>query len=147
MRLVQRAVVMTLCFLAMLSRAGSAQIAHLPRFLRTTPPPAAALYTAVQAERGGETYRAVCAACHAKSQHTGPAFAAAWNGRKVFDLYDILYNTMPQNEPGSLTAREYLDVVAYMLSMNGMPAGASPLPSDPAALKQVHIDVRRPGAP
>jgi hypothetical protein len=48
---------------------------------------------------------------------------------------------MPQNEPGSLTPEEYILVVAYLLRMNGLPAGETELPADPAALQDVRIEI------
>jgi hypothetical protein len=34
-----------------------------------------------------------------------------------------MHDTMPQNAPGSLTAPEYIDVLAHVLSLNKYPAG------------------------
>ena len=76
------------------------------------------------------------------SAHSGPTFASTWNGRRVADLYDLLYSTMPLDAPGSLTEQQYADVVAYMLQLNGHPAGTSALPANPAALRKVRIDIR-----
>ena len=49
---------------------------------------------------------------------------------------------MPVDAPGSLTNQQYVDVVAYMLQLNGHPAGKSALAPDPAALRKVRIDIR-----
>jgi mono/diheme cytochrome c family protein len=105
-------------------------------------PAPAALYTAAQAVRGEEVYTTSCAQCHTMAQHSGGAFATAWNDRRVFDLYDIVHNTMPLDNPGGLSDQEYIDVVAYMLKLNGMPAGKSALPTDAAALKEMRIAVK-----
>ena len=48
---------------------------------------------------------------------------------------------MPQDKPGSLSDRQYIDVVAYMLQMNAMPASTVALRTDSAALKQMKISV------
>jgi hypothetical protein len=50
--------------------------------------------------------------------------------------------TMPQSNPGSLKRREYLDLVAYILSLNDMPAGGEELPATPEALKKIVIKWR-----
>ena len=124
----------------------------------TTPTGAAALapgeisaatgvFTAAQAERGRAVYTNSCARCHMVSAHSGGAFASTWNTRRVSDLYELIYNTMPLDSPGSLTAQEYVDVVAYMLQLNGHPAGKSALVPDPAALRKVRIDIRSSTAP
>ena len=103
---------------------------------------ATGVFTAAQAERGREVYTNSCARCHMASQHSGPTFASTWNNRRVSDLYELLYSTMPLDAPGSLTEQQYADVVAYMLQLNGHPAGTSALPANPAALRKVRIDIR-----
>jgi hypothetical protein len=57
------------------------------------------------------------------------------------DLYEIIRGTMPLDNPGGLSDQEYIDVVAYMLQLNGVPAGRTPLPADAAALKELRIEV------
>jgi hypothetical protein len=49
---------------------------------------------------------------------------------------------MPQNNPGSPKRREYLDLLAYILSLNDMPAGGEELPATPEALKKIVIKWR-----
>ena len=102
---------------------------------------ASGVFTAAQAARGREVYTNACARCHMTTQHSGATFAATWNNRRVFDLYDILYNTMPLDDPGSLSDQAYADVVAYILQLNGHPAGKGQLPTDPASLKKLRIDI------
>ena len=100
------------------------------------------VFTAAQAARGREVYTTSCAQCHTMAQHSGSTFAAAWNNRRLFDLYEIIHNTMPLDNPGGLGEQEYIDVVAYMLELNGVPAGKSALRADAAALKKLRIDVK-----
>ena len=100
-----------------------------------------ATYTTVQAARGKTVYESTCAHCHPPGQQSGASFAMAWDQRPVFDLYSIVRNTMPQDKPGSLSDRQYIDVVAYMLQMNAMSASTVALRTDSAALKQVKISV------
>jgi mono/diheme cytochrome c family protein len=104
----------------------------------------AATYAPAQADRGQRVYQAVCARCHSPGSQSGAAFNTAWNNRRVSDLHSILVNTMPQDKPGTLTDEQYLDVIAYMLKMNNIPAGTA-LPADPAALRTIKIGV--PPAP
>src|SRR5205085_1867798 len=42
-------------------------------------------------------------------------------------LFDLIKNTMPQTAPGTLTEGMYLDLLAYILQANGLPAGAKEL--------------------
>ena len=100
------------------------------------------VYTAAQAARGAEVYTSSCAQCHTMGQHSGSTFAAAWNNRRLFDLYEIVHTTMPLDNPGGLGEQEYIDVVAYMLQLNGVPAGKSALHADASALKALRIDVK-----
>jgi mono/diheme cytochrome c family protein len=102
---------------------------------------ASGIYSGDQAARGQQTYTAVCAACHSTSDHSGAAFAAAWGKHRLFDLYQAISNEMPQDKPGSLTDQQYIDVVAYLLQLNGMPAGVAALRADTTALKLIRINV------
>ena len=100
-----------------------------------------AIYTAEQATRGKDVYAGACVSCHAgMGNHTGPIFRARWGGRSVVELYQYVSENMPKNDPGSMSPDEYASVVAYLLQLNGMPAGATPLPTDTVALKTMTID-------
>ena len=99
------------------------------------------VYTGDQAERGKESYQQACAGCHPLDYYQGPAMKA-WDGAPLFNLYDVMATTMPQSNPGSLKRREYLDLVAYILSLNEMPAGGEELPATPEALKKIVIKWR-----
>ncbi len=103
------------------------------------------VFTVAQAARGGEIYTVSCAQCHTMAQHSGGGFAAAWNGRRLVDLYEIIRGTMPLDNPGGLSDQEYIDVVAYMLQLNGVPAGKAPLPADAAVLRDLRIEVKPTG--
>lgn len=104
-------------------------------------PSGAATYTAEQAVRGERVYQNVCIECHEKLEYTGADFRVKWNGRTVFDLFDLLRTTMPDEDPGILSRQEYADVLGYMLKLNGVPPGATPVSTDDAALKKVKIDI------
>ena len=105
------------------------------------------VFTAAQAGRGRDVYTNSCANCHMTSAHTGGTFASNWNGKRVSDLYELIHSTMPVDNPGSLTAQQYADVVAYMLQLNGLPAGNTPLAADAAALRKIRIEFRSGTAP
>ena len=103
---------------------------------------ATGVFTAAQAERGREVYDNSCANCHMVSAHSGGTFASMWHSRRVSDLYTFLFNAMPLDAPGSLTDQQYADVVAYMLQLNGHPAGKSALKPDTVAMRKLRIDIR-----
>ena len=99
------------------------------------------IYTMQQAARGKDVYAGSCKSCHTAESHTGPVFEAIWNKKSLADLYGFIRDRMPKNEPGSLSAQEYADVLAYLLRMNRMPTGHHELPADSTALKDIRIAI------
>ena len=86
----------------------------------------------------------MCKSCHTPEFHTAAAFTTKWNGKPLSELYEYIRDQMPKNEPGSLMAEEYADVLAYMLKINRMPAGEKDLPPDERALKPIRIEYTLP---
>jgi mono/diheme cytochrome c family protein len=99
--------------------------------------PVSAYYTAEQAARGQRTFGRICAVCHGRTEFTGPIFQVTWMADPVEALFEHISTKMPQNRPGSLSAQEYIDVVAYMLQLNRRPAGDRELPPDPELLARM----------
>jgi mono/diheme cytochrome c family protein len=120
-----------------LARQSSAQA---PRGSEST---RAGVYSASQALRGSDVYAGSCKSCHTPESHAGPAFYARWNGRPLLELYEFIRDRMPKNEPGSLSAQEYADVLAYLLKMNQMPSGRRELPADSLAMKAIRIETMK----
>lgn len=102
---------------------------------------ASGVYTSAQAARGEQTYMASCVACHPPSTYAAAAFRGLWNGKPLSDLYRLIRETMPKEEPRSLEPKEYAQVVAYMLRINGAPAGKEELPSDVRTLRRIRISM------
>jgi len=95
------------------------------------------VFTAAQAERGREAYAANCSSCHAKdlAGQAGPAlkgelFMDNWREDRVKPLFSYIQTRMPQRAAGSLSEQTYLDIVAYILSTNMLPAGLKELTAD-----------------
>ena len=103
-------------------------------------PASSGVFTAKQAERGEGVYRTSCESCHAKSEYTGDKFKVAWVSRSAYDIFDVIRSQMPEDNPGSLERQEYVDVVAYIFSLNAYPAVSADLPGDDEGLKKVRID-------
>lgn len=99
------------------------------------------VYTAAQAARGEQTYMNICVACHPPGTYTAPAFRDKWNGSPLSELFGFISNSMPKQEPASLTPDEYAEVVAYLLKINGAPPGKTELPADDKALKAIRISM------
>lgn len=109
------------------------------------------VYTKEQAKRGQATYERECARCHGQDLAGGEGSAALagadfldrWNGRAVGAFYETMRKTMPTDDPGNLSTREYADLVAYILSVNNFPAGEKELERDTAALNEIRIEAKR----
>jgi glucose dehydrogenase len=69
----------------------------------------------------------------------GDTFLSHWRGRSVKDLFDRVRATMPQGNPGSLRAHDYLDLIAFMLQANNFPPGSHEL-SDTSQLSKTTIN-------
>lgn len=103
------------------------------------PRPAAASqgdYTKAQAQAGAQIFRRHCSQCHGSQLQgqagpalKGSAFAANLRFSKMSarQLYDFVKTQMPANNPGSLSVRQYLEALAFILSQNGYPSGPHPL--------------------
>lgn len=96
------------------------------------------VYTAAQATEGRDLWAASCQSCH--GPHQGPPFKNKWMGRDLAQLFIYTRNEMPKSDPGSLSDEEYAIAIAYLLRVNGMPAGATALPADSAALARIRFD-------
>ncbi len=101
----------------------------------------AGVYSTAQAARGRSLYQLTCVSCHTQASHAGREFVAKWEGRLLWDLYRYVSESMPKSEPGSLAPEEYAGLIAYLLRMNGMPAGDAGLPADSTAHKKIRIEM------
>jgi uncharacterized protein len=136
--------------------AGSSAAAAVPARAQAAPAAAAksiwdGAYTEGQAARGQERYRTACAACHAEDllgaqgpALAGQAFLDRWAGSTVFDMVQVIKQSMPQEAPDSLGMPAYVDIVAYLLKGNGGPAGSSELPTEADALRQILVASQAP---
>ncbi|MBI4503281.1 MAG: cytochrome c [Gemmatimonadetes bacterium] len=108
----------------------------------------AGVYLAQQAEKGQELYAGRCRSCHTQAAHI-VSFKSAWTGQSLAEPFQYLMDEMPKDNPGTLSAEETADLVAYFLRLIGMPAGTDSLSADPEALKSIQIDTlatpSRPG--
>jgi mono/diheme cytochrome c family protein len=97
----------------------------------------AGVYTADQATRGQKEFQRSCASCHSINEFFGPIFQRIWAARPVGEMYEFISTMMPDGDPGSLTAQQYADVIAYFLRQNQYPEGGAELPADAAALRAI----------
>lgn len=95
------------------------------------------VYTAEQAEQGREIYATTCAVCHGPALGgvesapplTGDQFNANWSGTTIADLAERIRISMPVDKPGTLSRPQLAALVAYILKVDGFPAG--PVAIDP----------------
>lgn len=93
-----------------------------------------------QATRGEDVFYNICAECHFEEDFGGP-FIQSWVGASVKDLVDEIVATMPEDNPGGLPAGQYVDVVAYMFKLNGMPTGDDELGTDGLDTVEIAVDL------
>jgi len=113
------------------------------------------VYTSAQAARGAIVFDTECAACHGPSgsgggmapQLVGAAFSANYDGLTVADLFDRNRTTMPPGNEGMLKVQELVDVTAFMLKINGFPAGEKELSSQAMMLKSIEYVAMPPEKP
>lgn len=97
------------------------------------------VYADDQAVRGKIAFESYCASCHAPSFHTGDQFRMGWFGRSVYDLFRVIKTTMPEDNIGGLSDDEYTRIIAYILQLNGFPAGKDSLAADSVSMRQLRI--------
>ena len=58
----------------------------------------------------------------------------AWVSKTAYDIFDVIRTQMPEDNPGSLERAQYVDIVAYIFSLNAIPAGTADMPGEDAAM-------------
>jgi ankyrin repeat protein len=105
------------------------------------------IYTEDQAARGQQVYRRACAVCHLDTLQgdavsptlVGPSFFARFPGFTALEMVSAIRSSMPQNAPDSLGDQAYVDLVSYLLKVNGNRAGGTELKADVAELENIVI--------
>jgi len=98
------------------------------------------VYTDEQAGRGNDLFMNRCATCHDPSEFAGQAFIDQWKGQTAFNLFDTIRTEMPKDNPGSLSADNYRDIVTFMFKANSFPVGKVELEAKDDVLKQIRIE-------
>jgi mono/diheme cytochrome c family protein len=108
------------------------------------------VYTTTQASRGEASYTANCGGCHQPTlagrgeapSLKGDAFMERWHDYNLKPLFDLIKAEMPPlrfrtKDTHQLDDATYTDVIAFMLQVNGFPAGNTELTQD--SLEKVQI--------
>ncbi len=104
-----------------------------------------------QVARGKKFYLNSCARCHGDTLNgnddavalIGAEFIGTWSGKPVSELVEYTRTQMPGDSPGNLPRKEITDIVVYLLSANGAPAGKAELSSELDDLKRVQLQVKK----
>ena len=105
-------------------------------------------FTTGQVDAGRAAYTETCAGCHGSALSdgsapplVGPTFRRTWSRTNVTvdDLLLVMTTSMPPRGAERLGRDEYLPILAYILSRNGLTAGASPLVADRDLLLSVSL--------
>jgi mono/diheme cytochrome c family protein len=110
------------------------------------------VYTDAQAKRGETMFGKTCASCHAPDLSgvgqspplAGKDFNGDWNDSSMSDLFERIRISMPADSPGSLKPPDVADLLAFILSQGGFPAGQTELPSLVDALKPIKFLTQKP---
>ena len=133
--------------LGLLAAAGimsSIYMSSLYAYAQTAP----ALYSAAQAGQGAIIFSQSCATCHGANLEgvagpalKGPVFKqmAQAQGLTAQSLLAVISQSMPQDNPASLTPTQYAALAAYILQQNGYPAGSSDLSATTPNLKDLNL--------
>ena len=85
------------------------------------------LYSIAQAKLGAATYTDKCLKCHTAEGMApvlkGDSFWPEWDGKPARALYSRILSTMPADDPGSIPEKDVINLVAYIMEMNGLQGG------------------------
>jgi len=110
------------------------------------------IYTDAQAKRGQAVYEEQCLSCHSPDLKgadqapplAGDDFNMDWNDLSINDLFERVRLSMPADKPGTLKPEQVADVLAFVLSKGGFPAGEAELPAQADALKEIKFLTKQP---
>jgi S-disulfanyl-L-cysteine oxidoreductase SoxD len=114
-------------------------------------------FTAEQAARGKTNFTTSCERCHLVdlSGGTGPSlkgtrFMTSWENESLYKIFTKIRDTMPPNFGTTLTDDAKLDVLTYILQVNGFPEGSSELKLETDQLEGIQVvrkGANRPAVP
>ena len=99
------------------------------------------IYSKDQAKIGKQLYQDNCIACHDK-KYFRPVLKA-WDGQPLSVLFSVMSASMPEGNPGSLPEKDYVDILAYILSLSRYPAGENRLNHTNNGLNEITIAARK----
>jgi cytochrome c len=100
-----------------------------------------AVYSKAQAKVGEKLYADNCLLCHDK-KYFRPVLQR-WEGQSLAVLFTIMSTSMPENNPGFLTEKENVDILAYILSLSRYAPGDTELDYQNGALDEIIVAARQ----
>lgn len=98
------------------------------------------VFTEDQADTGETLYSQHCLLCHDKKYFR--PILKRWEGQPIGVLYTVMSTSMPESNPGFLTEKEYVDILAYILSLSRYAPGESELDYKDGALNELTVEAR-----
>lgn len=99
------------------------------------------VYTEEQAETGEALYAQHCLLCHDK-KYFRPVLQR-WEGQPIGIIYSVMSTSMPESNPGFLNPKEYVDILAYILSLSRYAPGDTELDYQDGALNELIVEARQ----
>ena len=99
------------------------------------------VYTKEQAKVGQTLYEQHCLLCHDK-KYFRPVLER-WQGQPLGIMFTVMSTSMPESNPGFLSEKEYVDILAYILSLSRYEPGDSELDYQDGALNDLLVEERK----
>jgi mono/diheme cytochrome c family protein len=99
------------------------------------------VFTKDQAKVGEALYAEHCLLCHDKKYFR--PILKRWEGQPIGVLYTVLSTSMPESNPGYLTEKEYVDILAYILSLSRYAPGDTELDYQGGVLNELVVEARQ----
>ncbi len=100
-----------------------------------------AVYSKPQAKVGEQLYTDHCLLCHDKKYFR--PILKRWEGQTLSILFTVMSTSMPESNPGFLSEKEYVDILAYILSLSRYAPGDAELDYQNGALNEITVAARQ----
>jgi cytochrome c len=112
------------------------------------------VYTQEQAARGKALYDEHCLLCHGEEGVgevvdiapgvVGGTYTANYDKQSLDVMFERFRTTMPVGLESTLSREVNADMIAYVLQLNGYPAGTTEVPTESMALKMIMFLAQKP---
>ena len=99
------------------------------------------VFTKEQAKVGEQLYAEHCLLCHDK-KYFRPVLKR-WDSQPLGIIFTVMSTSMPETNPGFLYEKEYVDILAYILSLSRYAPGDTELDHENGALNEITVAPRQ----